>query len=271
MGRRVGIAIAVVVLVAGALACSVDLGDLGDLGFRTVSGSGEIASETREVSDFSGVVLAGWGNLHIEVGERESIRIEAEENLLEYIETEVRDGRLEIRHRRRTVLRPTEPINYYLTVKQLDTVAVTGAGKVDAPLLVASRFSLRISGAGSIGIAGLEAERVDLDITGVGDIDVGTLEADQLDVDISGAGNLGIAGGSVRTQEIGVSGGGNYNAKGLQSVEAEVRLSGLGYAVVRVSDRLTVSISGAGSVQYVGNPSVDKNISGVGKVQQIGA
>ena len=267
MKKYVWIVVAGMALVVSSLGCSVDFGDWG---LQTVTGSGSVVTQTREVKGFSSVELGGWGNLLIEVGETESLRIEAEENLLEYIETEVQDGELVIRHRSRVLLRPTVAINYYLTVRELDTIRVSGAGNVDVPKMTASRFSLQITGAGVVDIEGVEAQRLDIDITGAGNVDVEVLNADYLDVDISGAGDLRIGEGEVREQEIGVSGGGNYNAKDLQSADAEVRLSGLGNAVVRSSDNLKVSISGAGSVQYVGDPSVEKTVSGVGKVERIG-
>jgi hypothetical protein len=56
-----------------------------------VRGSGNVVEETREVSGVSGVELATLGTLHVEIGESESLRIEAEDNLLEYIETDVRN------------------------------------------------------------------------------------------------------------------------------------------------------------------------------------
>ena len=267
MKSKVWIIVAGLAVVFSVLGCSVDVGDWG---FQTVSGTGDVVSETRGVSGFSSVELAGWGNLTIQVGENESLRIEAEENLLQYIETEVENGKLVIRHRRRVLLRPTKAINYYLTVKDLESINVTGAGNVEVPVIAASRFSVQISGAGNVNIEGVEAERLDVGISGAGNVDVAALEADRLDVDISGAGALSVAEGEVRVQEIGVSGGGNYSAKGLQSAEAEIRLSGLGNAVVRVSDVLKVTISGAGSVQYAGQPTVEKSVSGVGKVERIG-
>ena len=60
----------------------------------TIRGSGNVVEETREVSGVSGVQLATIGDMVIELGDKESLRIEAEDNLLEYFETEVRNGKL---------------------------------------------------------------------------------------------------------------------------------------------------------------------------------
>jgi hypothetical protein len=214
-----------------------------------VRGSGNVGAEERSISGVTEVDLASFGYLHIDLGEQESVRIEAEDNLLRYIETEVRGNTLVIRHRRGVVLRPAEPIDYYLTVRELTAVKVSGAGSVDVPDVKAGRFSVRISGAGSVDIEGLEA--------------------DELEVQISGAGNLELADGEVAAQQITISGAGDYRAEDLDSREARVSLSGLGSAFVRVRDHLDVTISGAGSVKYVGSPTVEKQVTGVGRVERI--
>jgi hypothetical protein len=215
-----------------------------------VRGSGSIAQEERDVRGVSAVELSNVGNLHIERGEREALRIAAEENLLRHIETNVRDGTLEIRFRRGSRVIPSEPIHYYLTVTELRSVAVSGAGNVDAPVLATDEFSARISGAGNIAIAGLQA--------------------DALEVRISGAGNLSVDEGAVDTQEIRISGAGDYGARGLESRTASIVLSGLGSATVHVREHLDVQISGAGTVRYEGQPTVEKQVTGVGSVQRMG-
>jgi hypothetical protein len=237
------------VLAFSTLACQLTVGWPGG---RTVTGSGTLVEETREVSGFTGVelALATLGNLHIEVGEEEALRIEAEDNLMRYIDTEVRGDTLHIESPKNVVLIPKSRVDLYLTVKELDTIGVSGAASVDTPDLEATRFAVTISGAG--------------------DVDVDGLEADSLEVDISGAGDVYIEEGAVEEQEIIVSGGGNYQARGLESAEADIRLSGVGSATVRVRDRLKVKISGAGQVRYVGNPTVEEDISGVGSIEQIG-
>jgi hypothetical protein len=274
MARRAAAVLAGVMLMLSAIGCSIDLGpleafDLETLGFKAVTGDGNVVTQGREVGGFDSVALSGWGKLHIELGDTEALTIEADQNLLEYIEAEVTDGHLEIRHRRRVVLRPSTPINYYLTVTALESVRVTGAGEVEVPALSGERFSVFISGAGKIDMADMTVDRLRVDITGAGDVSVGSLTGDRLDVEISGAGDFSVEGGEIREQDIGISGGGNHQARELQSAEASIRLSGLGNATVRVSERLEVSISGAGSVRYIGDPTVEKNVSGVGSVKQI--
>jgi len=239
----------VVILISALSTLGCVCGQLA-LPIGVVRGSGRVVEEEREIGGATGVDLQSFGTVHIEQGEREGLRIEAEDNLLRYIETEVRGGRLEIAHRRGTRLLNTQPIDYWVTVRELDAVSVSGAGNVEVGDVQAGRLTIRLSGAGNVQIADLEAQT--------------------LDVTLSGAGGLSVEGGQVERQEVVLSGAGDYRAEDLDSGETTVRLSGLGSATVRVRVRLDVTISGAGSVRYAGNPEVEQQISGVGRVQRIG-
>jgi len=216
-------------------------------GLGSTRGNGRVVEEDREVRDFDAVALGGIGDLHIEVGDREELRIVAEENLLRYIETHVRGGTLHIETRAGINLRPTESIDYYLTVTDLQGIDVSGLGHVDAPALEARSFRVEISGAGNI--------------------EMDELNADRLDVAVSGLGSLDIDGGYVERQDIDISGSGSYSAKRLESRDATVEISGLGSATVWATDRLDAEISGSGSVHYVGSPNINQSVSGLGSVR----
>lgn len=222
----------------------------GCIGLRTVRGSGEMASEQREVSDFKAVAFSGVGTILIELGEDESLRVEGEDNLLQYVETEVSDDTLHIGIRDGVNILPTQSMFFYLTVQEIDELALSGLGNVDAPDLEVGRFSVDISGGGDINLAGLEA--------------------DELDVSISGLGDLHIDDGAVTEQTISISGGGNYNARYMASDVANLDISGLGSATVWAMEQLDVEISGGGSVRYVGDPTVNEDVSGVGRVERVG-
>ena len=218
--------------------------------WTVVRGSGETAIEQRSESGFDAVALRGIGTLYIEQGDEESVEIEAEDNLIEYLETQVQDGILRIKHRNRVNLRPREPVNFYLTAKALDTIMISGSGDVEASDLSASRFSVTISGSG--------------------DVEVGSLGADVLEVEISGSGKVGVAGGEVAEQEVTISGSGKYAARDMESARAAVRITGSGDATIRVRDDLHVNIKGSGDVRYAGSPRVDTTTLGLGAIDKIG-
>ena len=96
----------------------------GPAGNASVIGSGNVVSETRPVRDFNEVQLAGVGTLLIASGDAEALTIEAEDNLLPKIRTDVRGGRLIIGPEQDWLgaFRPTKPITYRVTVRKLNAV-----------------------------------------------------------------------------------------------------------------------------------------------------
>ena len=64
---------------------------LSACGFNIIRGSGDMITETREVSDFDKVVLACSGDIILTQGEGESLKIEGEDNIVAKITTEVRN------------------------------------------------------------------------------------------------------------------------------------------------------------------------------------
>lgn len=287
------LALVVVVFAVTTLACFC-----GGVNFRTISfglpgtvrGSGRVAEEERQVSGITGVELATSGDLTIEVGEGEEFRVEAEENLIPYFETEMRDGTLVIKQRQNVRIVSRRPVNFYLRVKELESIDITGSGNVSAPNLDAERFSATLSGSGDLRMEDLEAgqvrvrlngsggmrmntmdaETLNVRITGSGDMDMGDLNADTLEVNLTGSGKLDIAGGQVDRQEITINGSGDYSAGNLSSSVADVQLTGSGSATIHVEEHLNATLTGSGDVRYTGSPSVDKSATGSGDVVQVG-
>ncbi|MBN1935293.1 MAG: DUF2807 domain-containing protein [Anaerolineae bacterium] len=239
-------------------------------GCTMVSGSGRLAEEDRQVKDFTGVTLAGIGTLHIDLGREESLRIEAEDNLLRYLTAEVNDGHLCIGVELGVSLHNTRPIHFYLTVKSLDSITLSGSGKVIAPELDAETLSVTVSGSGDVELGQVEAGQVRFKISGSGDMQVQEIRAAALDLNLSGSGRVEVIGGQVERQNILISGAGHYLADTVSSDEVNVRVTGSGRAAVEVQDRLDATISGSGDVEYVGQPAVVTRISGSGRVRQIG-
>ena len=215
-----------------------------------VFGSGVVAQENRTVIGFTRVVFSGEGNLQIEQGAAEELIVTAEDNLLPYILTEVQGGILQIRTQRNVDLRPSLPIEYHLTVISLESVMLSGVADITVSDLITPQLSLTLSG--------------------VGNVTVTNLDADVLDVVFSGEGNFAIS-GTVNLQRLNVTGLGDYDARDLTSLDAVISIVGNvnQTATVRVSDMLTVTILGNGTVFYIGDPFVDSNITGSGSVQQI--
>ncbi|MBE0527722.1 MAG: DUF2807 domain-containing protein [Thermoleophilia bacterium] len=208
-----------------------------------------MVEEARAVGSFDMIDFQGIGNLYVSLGEKESLTIEAEENLLPYLETFNQGDRLVLKIENGRNINPTEPVNFYLTVRSLSEVSVSGLGNVELPELETDSFRVEISGAG--------------------DIEIAALSADSLTAEMAGLGNLRINDGKVTSQDVRISGSGKYSARYLESQEANIEISGLGSATVNASETLDVTISGAGDVEYYGNPEIDKSISGIGDLDKM--
>jgi len=216
----------------------------------SIQGSGIVVSEEREISNFTGVSLEGIGDLEIIQGDVEALTIEAEDNIMGKIESYVSGSTLHIGIERFINVVPTRGITYTLTVKDLN--------------------SIEISGYGDVYIASLATDRLEVNVSGGGRIEVDNLMADSLGVELSGAGDFDLA-GVVDQQNISLSGAGSYKASDLQSRVVEIDISGAGSAQLWATEELDVNLSGVGSLQYYGDAVVQQNISGIGKVIALGA
>ncbi len=212
--------------------------------------------EERAVSGFDRVVLKDIGEVTITQGERETLWIEAEEDVLPRIQTDVIDGRLVISVKGDWFNRlsvglgqlSSGPIRLNLQMRQVTGLEVLGAGKMRAERLDAPNLSLQLSGAGSI--------------------EIGGLTSNDLRVNLSGAGKIELE-GNAEAQEVELSGTGSYQALRLETKHGKVHVSGVGGAAVNVSGELDVRISGLGGVQYKGEPHLQTSISGLGRLTRV--
>lgn len=211
-------------------------------------GSGNVVTETREVANFDRLSLAGIGDVTLTQGDEESLKIEAEDNIIPNIKTEVRDGTLYITYQRKSLL-PTKPVKFYLAMKNVHSLETMGVSSLRSDKVTTDQLDVIISGTGSINIL--------------------KLTADSVNTNISGAGNFE-AEGQVTDQRVVLSGAGNYNGSDLQSKTGDVTITGLGQVSIWATETLNVIISGTGGVDYYGEPKITKSISGIGNLNHQG-
>ena len=120
----------------------------GDGDGTGIVGSGVIASETREVSGFDGLLAAGVGLIEIRHGATESLRITADDNLLPILTSEVRNGRLVLGADARFSTR--NDVRYEITVRDFDEIVLTGVFGVEIEGLDTDRFEVNLSGVSSV-------------------------------------------------------------------------------------------------------------------------
>jgi hypothetical protein len=232
------IIIAITVL---GMSCSV-----GGQSWKTVHGNHKVTKSERSVGSFTGVKVSSGVDVYLRQGNEQSVTVEADENLHEYIITEVKGGILHVFTE--VSIRDSERERVYVTMKDINSVETTSAGDVIGETPVKSdRLELSASSAGDIKLE-IYAKEVDIDISSSGDITL-TGETDNLKADLSSAGDL--------------------KAYDLKSREADVNVSSAGDADINVSEKITARASSAGDINYTGDPKyIDVHTSSAGGIHK---
>jgi hypothetical protein len=217
-------------------------------GFRSVRGNGNIITSSRTEGSFSSVKSAGSFNIFFTQGAESEIKIEADENLMKFILTEVQNGVLKIKAKNGINLRPSSEIRVYVTAPSLKELSVAGSGNIVADGKIAVTNGLRFNIAGS------------------GDIIIKEVDAPSVEVHIAGSGKV-LAAGSTKDSEVHISGSGDADFKDLKAENADVHIAGSGNVWVFASMKLDVKVAGGGDIHYYGNPTdIKQKIAGSGNL-----
>lgn len=210
-----------------------------------INGNGNVVSDSRTPERaFEGIAVAGSFDAIVTPYSKDSIHIEAESNLMEYILTEVEGDRLVLKTPNNTCIDPRKPVIVHIFAKNIRQLSISGSGSILTDPFKTDQLSLSIGGSGSI---------------------KATFEAEKVEANISGSGNINLA-GSAQQANYRIAGSGKIQAYDLSSTECVAGISGSGNIYLTAAEKLKASISGSGSVYYKGSPSTDINISGSGGV-----
>ena len=162
---------------AGALAaCSI------------ATGSGNVVSESRTVSGFTKIDLSGAGDVIIEQNGNEALTIEAEDNLMPKLTSEVVDGTLRLGEKSNLTIHLTKPVTYRVSMKDISGLMISGSGTVTAATITAPSLGVDLSGSGKITVGGA-VDQQDLAISGSGAYQAKDLQTKIASAEISGSGN----------------------------------------------------------------------------------
>jgi hypothetical protein len=211
--------------------------------------SENMVTEKRDVAGFDGVALGGLGSVLITQDDRESLTIEAPEEVMSRVTSEIKNGVLVLGLKKGLWMaglgKKNQKIRFKVTMRSVHTLRLGGVGRIDAPEVMTDSLSVVVGG--------------------VGGIEIGKLTTESLEVVLSGAGSCEIA-GNADTQSIKLSGSGNYEARDLETKTTSAVVSGAGNVSVHVTETLDAKISGAGSIRYHGAPTVRQRVTGAGSI-----
>jgi citrate lyase gamma subunit len=214
--------------------------------WKIIEGNRKVVTRERNTDSFTGVKVSSGIDVYLKQGNNEAVSVEADENLQEYILTEVRNGVLNVYTE--YSIRDAERKRVYVTMKEVKSVTTSSAGDVYGESQINSdKLELSASSAGDIKLD-VKANKVDVDISSSGDITL-TGETDMLRADLSSAGDL--------------------KAYDFKTREADISVSSAGDADVNVSERITARASSAGDINYKGDPKyVDAHSSSAGGIHR---
>lgn len=192
--KKLGVIIFVVALVAGVILANLSaFGRLGwnigsvSVNFGGVTGSGNVVTETRDIRDFSSLEVSGIFRIEVTAQKDFDVAVQADDNLMPFIKTEVRGGVLHIESEKH--LKTSGPIVVRIAAPDLENIEASGVSSVSVKNLKSDKFGLDTSGASKITVQG-SAANFTVDVSGASQIDAGELAAENATVGASGASNV---------------------------------------------------------------------------------
>jgi hypothetical protein len=232
---------------------NLNLAEIGSDFNGGVPGSGVVIVENREVSHFSGVDIRYPAVVMIQTGMKDAVQIEADDNLLPQLTTNVQNG---------TLIFDNSVTSWQKRVDPSDRILVT--------ITVTELSSLNFPSAGQVTLDGIKSPLLTLTASGAGSLVLQKADVTELKVKLSGAGSID-ADGAGDFLDVSISGAGSFNGGDYKVASATATISGVGSATVWVTDNLTANISGVGSIHYFGTPTVQQHVSGLGNVNSYGS
>lgn len=231
-----------------------------------IEGNGNVRTEEREASSFN--AIANETSFHVVYvqGAEYSITVEAESNIMPFIETNIRGGALEINTVRGShCLRyGTQPV-ITVTAPIISELVNAGSGDIVAGNLAGEEVKIVASGSGDIFTGTVGSEDVSVVVSGSGNIMTDDINTTAFRATLSGSGDLTISGETVTGRYV-VSGSGSVFSVNLVMESAVVTMSGSGSVYTTVNDQIDAVISGSGNIYLRGDPAVNLTRTGSGRV-----
>jgi hypothetical protein len=214
---------------------------------RCVTGSGNVISEDRAVDRFTSVNLRVPGDLYLTQGSYQPLKIEAEDNILQLLDTNVANDELIVDIDGCII--PSKPIKIFVFMEDIKSLEVSGSGKIISENVI-------------------DADAIDAKISGSGGMDL-LVECEDLRTAVAGSGNLKLSGVAASHKAV-VDGSGKVESYGLSTDISQITISGSGSGEVSVLEELDVKISGSGNVRYKGDPEkIRSDIFGSGRLWKV--
>ena len=199
-----------------------------------ISGNGNVIEETRDISGFTGVHVSTGIDVYLTEVNSFDVRVEADENLMEVILTELNGDMLVVKTDRVNI-RNAESKKVFVTMPELSQLKISSAGDCE-------------------GLTPFHCENLRLSVSSAGDLSL-DVEARSINIDISSSGDARIA-GSTEELDVSLSSAGDLHAFDLVAGVVQVDVSSAGDARVFATEEISMNVSSAGNIYYRGDAKV---------------
>ncbi|HEV7331912.1 MAG TPA: head GIN domain-containing protein [Flavisolibacter sp.] len=218
------------------------------LGGERVRGNGNIITAERNLGTFNSIDAGGAVEVRVRQDATHTVRIQTDENLLEYLEVFKDGNTLVIQPKKGYNLQPTGEVVVHVSAPEFRTIEVSGASRV-------------------IGENRINGNTMELGASGASEIQM-ELALSELKADLSGSSALQLRGNAAKF-DAEASGSSNINCINLVTDETSLDISGATEAAITANKQLNIEASGASNVEYRGNPSISQNSSGASSVKKL--
>jgi len=154
-----------------------------------IDGSAVAGTEVRDLTGFQGVQVGGVFHVDVVAGKDFRVEVQADDNLLQYVRTDVENGMLKIATRER--INSHTPLTVRVSAPSIENLDASGVCKISLEGVNNSALSVDTSGASKVRLAG-ETSSVDIDVSGASNIDAENLKAKIAMVEASGASKVSV-------------------------------------------------------------------------------
>lgn len=217
------------------------------LPINAVLGNGNIIKNDKSIPNISEVVLKGSGDVYITKGDKPSLIIETDDNIINLLDTKTSENQIILDTKES--ISPTKLI-YWITVTNLNEIIIDGSGDVMVN-------------------EGFKSDNFNSIIKGSGDVFVKNLNVESLRILINGSGNVKMSGTSNITS-LEIDGSGDIIMNEMISKRVTALINGSGDMKINVIEYLKAIINGSGDIGYIGNPSTfETKVNGSGDIYKI--
>ena len=208
--KKIGIIVFVVCIVIGlAFANFFSAGRMTGnffnfkVNFKGVHGSGHVASERRDITGFTSVDVSGVFQVEIVAGSDYSVEVVADDNLFEYVSTDVHGKTLKIELNKK--VSTGNDMIVRITAPMIDSIEATGASRVKASGIAGESFNVDSSGASKIIVEG-DVTQLNVEVSGASNINAEGLKSVNAKVEASGASHVDVnVSGELQSEATGAS------------------------------------------------------------------